>query len=422
MVPAARVRRLGVGRARARDARLGLGRLAVPPRGARRARATARPPWTRSSRSARRRPTSGRSSRCSPSSDAEVYFEVDAPSSRRSILLGRWLEARARRRSGAALRALLELGREGGARAPRRRRGRDRRSRSSRSATCFVVRPGEKLATDGVVVEGALRRRPVDAHRRARARSTSAPGDEVAGATVNASGRLVVRATRVGADTALAQIARLVAEAQAGKAPIQRLADRVSAVFVPIVIALSLATLAGWLARSAARVAEAFTAAVAVLIIACPCALGLATPTALMVGTGRGAQLGIVIKGPEVLEQTRRVDTDRPRQDRHGHRGPHGARRRRAAERRDARRRPPAGRRRRGRERAPDRAGGRGGGAAPSSVEPARRSRTSRTGRGVGVVGPVEGHAVEVGPRRTAAITVSPGTASRARRSSSPTP
>jgi Cu+-exporting ATPase len=171
----------------------------------------------------------------------------------------------------------------------------------------FVVRPGEKVATDGVVEDGesALDQSmltgeslPVEV----------GPGAEVAGATVNTYGRLVVRATKVGADTALAQIARLVAAAQSGKAPVQRLADRVSAVFVPVVILLSVATLAGWLA-SGAGAGVAFTAAVAVLIIACPCALGLATPTALMVGTGRGAQLGILIKGPEILEQTRRVGT-----------------------------------------------------------------------------------------------------------------
>ena len=237
--------------------------------------------------------------------DAEVYFEV-ASVITTLILLGRWLETRARRRSGAALRALLELGakearvlRDGvEVAAPVEELG---------VGDLFVVRPGEKIATDGVVVEGSsavdqsmLTGEPVPVD--------VAPGDEVAGATVNAHGRIVVRATRVGAETALAQIARLVAEAQAGKAPIQRLVDRVSGVFVPIVIALSLATLAGWLIFSG-DVTEAFTAAVAVLIIACPCALGLATPTALMVGAGRGAQLGILIKGPEVLEQTKRVTT-----------------------------------------------------------------------------------------------------------------
>jgi Cu+-exporting ATPase len=171
----------------------------------------------------------------------------------------------------------------------------------------FVVRPGEKIATDGVVVEGESavdqsmltgESMPVEVE----------PGEEVAGATINTYGRLVVRATKVGEETALAQIARLVAEAQAGKAPIQRLVDRISGVFVPVVLVIALGTLGGWLAV-AGNVSDAFTAAVAVLIIACPCALGLATPTALMVGTGRGAQLGILIKGPEVLEQTRRVGT-----------------------------------------------------------------------------------------------------------------
>jgi Cu+-exporting ATPase len=237
--------------------------------------------------------------------DAEVYFEVTAVVTT-LILLGRWLEARARRRSGAALRALLELG----AKEARVLRDGVEVAVAPEELTVgdlFVVRPGEKLATDGVVVGGRsavdqsmLTGEPVPVD--------VAPGDEVAGATMNTSGRLVVRATRVGSDTALAQIARLVAEAQAGKAPIQRLADRVSGVFVPIVIGLSLATLAGWLLLGG-TVTEAFTAAVAVLIIACPCALGLATPTALMVGTGRGAQLGIVIRGPEVLEQTKRVST-----------------------------------------------------------------------------------------------------------------
>ena len=237
--------------------------------------------------------------------DAEVYFEVTSVVTT-LILLGRWLESRARRRSGAALRALLELG------AKEARVLRDGVEvavpiEALAVGDLFVVRPGEKIATDGIVVEGSsavdqsmLTGEPVPVD--------VGPGNEVAGATVNAHGRLVVRATQVGAETALAQIARLVAEAQAGKAPIQRLVDRVSGVFVPIVIALSLATLAGWLVFDG-NVADAFTAAVAVLIIACPCALGLATPTALMVGTGRGAQLGILIKGPEVLEQTKRVTT-----------------------------------------------------------------------------------------------------------------
>ena len=222
------------------------------------------------------------------------------------ILLGRYLEARAKRRSGEAIRALLELG------AKEARVLRDGVEvvvpiDELRLGDLFVVRPGEKIATDGVVEDGAsavdqsmLTGEPVPVE--------VGPGDEVAGATINTSGRLVVRATRVGADTALAQIARLVAEAQAGKAPIQRLADRVSAVFVPVVIVIALAD-ARRLARRHRRRADAFTAAVAVLIIACPCALGLATPTALMVGTGRGAQLGILIKGPEVLERTRRITT-----------------------------------------------------------------------------------------------------------------
>jgi Cu+-exporting ATPase len=222
------------------------------------------------------------------------------------ILTGRYLEARAKRRSGAALRALLSMGakdvavlRDGGeVRIPVARLGAGDR---------FVVRPGEKIATDGVVESGSsavdtsmLTGEPVPVE--------VAPGDPVAGATVNASGRLVVRATRVGADTQLGQMAKLVADAQSGKASVQRLADRVSGVFVPVVIAIAAATLLGWLAAGQPAVA-AFTAAVAVLIIACPCALGLATPTALLVGTGRGAQLGILIKGPEVLESTRTIDT-----------------------------------------------------------------------------------------------------------------
>ncbi|MET8893155.1 heavy metal translocating P-type ATPase [Streptomyces albogriseolus] len=223
------------------------------------------------------------------------------------ILAGRYFEARAKRRAGAALRALLELGAKdvtvllpGG-------------SEETRPVSDlavgdrFLVRPGEKIATDGTVVEGSS---AVDA---STLTGESVPvevtaGDPVTGATVNAGGRLVVRATRVGADTQLARMARLVEDAQNGKASAQRLADRISAVFVPVVIALALATLGFWIGNGAGTTA-AFTAAVAVLIIACPCALGLATPTALMVGTGRGAQLGILIKGPEVLESTRRVDT-----------------------------------------------------------------------------------------------------------------
>jgi Cu+-exporting ATPase len=236
---------------------------------------------------------------------ADVYFEV-AGVITALILLGRFLEARARRTSGAAVRALLELG------AKEARLLRDGEEvlvplEELRVDDRFVVRPGEKIATDGFVETGE------SAVDRSMLTGESvpmevAPGTEVAGATINTYGRLVVRATKVGADTALAQIARLVAEAQAGKAPIQRLVDRVSAVFVPIVIGIAVATLVGWLLVTG-DAGAAFTAAVAVLIIACPCALGLATPTALMVGTGRGAQLGILIKGPEILEQTRRIDT-----------------------------------------------------------------------------------------------------------------
>src|SRR5215216_4872051 len=238
--------------------------------------------------------------------DTEMYFET-ASVITTLVLAGRFFEARAKRRAGAALRALLELGAKdvalldaGGA---ERRVPVERLMPGDR----FIVRPGEKVATDGVVEEGSsavdmsmLTGEPVPVE--------VGPGAEVAGATVNAGGRLVVRATKVGADTALAQIARLVTEAQSGKAPVQRLADRVSGVFVPVVIALAIATLGFWL--GAGESAEfAFTAAVAVLIIACPCALGLATPTALMVGTGRGAQLGLLIRGPEILESTRAVDT-----------------------------------------------------------------------------------------------------------------
>ncbi|MFF4531922.1 heavy metal translocating P-type ATPase [Streptomyces sp. NPDC001407] len=222
------------------------------------------------------------------------------------LLAGRWLEARSKRKAGAALRALLELGAKD---VTVLRDGREERIPVSRLAVGdrFAVRPGEKIATDGTVVEGAS---AVDA---SMLTGESLPvdvavGDTVAGATVNAAGRLVVEATRVGADTQLARMARLVEDAQNGKAEVQRLADRVSGVFVPVVLLIALGTLAGWLLATG-DTAAAFTAAVAVLIIACPCALGLATPTALMVGTGRGAQLGILIKGPEVLESTRRVDT-----------------------------------------------------------------------------------------------------------------
>ena len=235
----------------------------------------------------------------------QTYFEVAAVITT-LILLGRYFEARARRRSGAAIRALLELG------AKEARVLRDGEEvlvpvEQLRVGDLFVVRPGEKVATDGVVDSGAsaldqsmLTGEPVPVE--------VGPGMTVAGATINTSGRLVVRATQIGADTALAQIARLVADAQAGKAPIQRLVDRVASIFVPIVIVVALGTLVGWLLVSG-DTGQAFTAAVAVLIIACPCALGLATPTALMVGSGRGAQLGILIKGPEILERTRRVTT-----------------------------------------------------------------------------------------------------------------
>ncbi len=236
----------------------------------------------------------------------EVYFEVAAVVVT-FVLAGRYFEARAKRRSGAALEALLELGAKEVS--VLEEDGSERRIDATEleAGQSFVVRPGEKVATDGEVVEGHSavdeslltgESVPVEV----------GPGSAVTGATINAGGRLVVRATRVGSDTALAQIARLVTEAQTGKADVQRLADRVSGIFVPIVIALATATLGFWLAADVST-AYAFTAAVAVLIIACPCALGLATPTALLVGTGRGAQLGLLIRGPEVLESTRRIDT-----------------------------------------------------------------------------------------------------------------
>jgi Cu+-exporting ATPase len=235
----------------------------------------------------------------------EIYLEVAAGVTT-FILAGRYFEARAKRRSGAALRALLELGAKDVAVL---RNGSEVRIPADQLVVGdqFVVRPGEKVATDGVIVSGSS---AVDA---SMLTGESVPvevgeGDPVVGATVNAGGRLLVRATRVGSDTQLAQMARLVEDAQNGKAAVQRLADRVSGFFVPIVIGLALATLGFWLGNGS-PVEIAFTAAVAVLIIACPCALGLATPTALMVGTGRGAQLGILIKGPEVLESTRRIDT-----------------------------------------------------------------------------------------------------------------
>jgi len=239
------------------------------------------------------------------SGSAHTYLEVAAGVTA-LILLGRYLEARAKRRSGVALRALLSLGAKEVA---VMRNGAELRLPVERLAVGdeFVVRPGEKIASDGIVVSGSsavdtsmLTGEPVPAE--------VGPGDAVTGGCVNVGGRLMVRATRVGADTQLAQMARLVAEAQAGKAPVQRLADRVSAVFVPVVIGIALVTLAAWLATGHPAGA-AFTAAVAVLIIACPCAMGLATPTAILVGTGRGAQLGILVKGPEVLESAKAVDT-----------------------------------------------------------------------------------------------------------------
>ncbi|RSM38801.1 cadmium-translocating P-type ATPase [Amycolatopsis balhimycina DSM 5908] len=235
----------------------------------------------------------------------DLYFEVAAAVTT-FILAGRYFETRSKRRAGAALRALMDLGAKD---VTVLRDGEEHLVpiKDLQVGAVFVARPGEKIATDGVVTDGGSavdtslltgESVPVEV----------GPGDAVTGATVNVGGRLLVRATRVGADTRLAQMARLVEAAQNGKAEVQRLADRVSAVFVPAVVFAALATLAGWLATGGTADA-AFTAAVAVLIIACPCALGLATPTALLVGTGRGAQLGILIKGPEVLESTRRVDT-----------------------------------------------------------------------------------------------------------------
>ena len=239
--------------------------------------------------------------------EGELYFEV-ASVVTVFILLGRYFEARAKRRAGAALKALLELGaKDVAARRPGRRGAARARRGAARRRSASSSGPGEKIATDGVIESGQSsvdtslltgESVPVEV----------GPGDEAIGATVNVSGRLVVRATHVGADTAVAQIGRLVTEAQTGKAPVQRLADRISAVFVPIVIAIAVATLGFWLATGADP-AFAFAAAVSVLIIACPCALGLATPTALLVGSGRGAQLGVLIKGPEMLEQTRRATT-----------------------------------------------------------------------------------------------------------------
>ncbi len=240
----------------------------------------------------------------------ELYFETAAVVTT-FLLAGRYAEHRSRRRAGDALRALLDLGAKDVAllvTGPDGRRTEQRVPISQlHTGDEFAVRPGEKVATDGVVVSGTsavdtslLTGEPVPVD--------VGPGDELTGATINSSGHLVVRATRVGEETRLAQIGRLVAAAQTGKAPVQRLADRISAVFVPVVLVLATITFVVWLVSGGGTQA-AFTAAVAVLIIACPCALGLATPTALLVGTGRGAQLGILIKGPEILEQTRRIDT-----------------------------------------------------------------------------------------------------------------
>ena len=236
---------------------------------------------------------------------ANIYLEVGAGVTM-FILAGRYFEKRSKRQAGAALRALLELGAK---EVSVLRNGVETKIPTDELQVGdeFIVRPGEKIATDGVVISGAS---AVDA---SMLTGESVPvevgeSDPVTGATVNAGGRLVVRATRIGADTQLAQMAKLVEDAQTGKAEVQRLADRISGVFVPIVIVIAVVTLGAWLGAGFPA-AAAFTAAVAVLVIACPCALGLATPTALLVGTGRGAQLGILIKGPEVLESTRRVDT-----------------------------------------------------------------------------------------------------------------
>ena len=236
---------------------------------------------------------------------ANIYLEVAAGVTM-FILAGRYFEKRSKRQAGAALRALLELGAKDVAVL---RNGEEVRIPIEDLAVGdeFIVRPGEKIATDGIIVSGVS---AIDASMLTgeSVPVEAGPGDAVTGATVNASGRLVVRATRVGTDTQLAQMAKLVEDAQSGKADVQRLADRVSGIFVPIAIAIAIGALGAWLGAGFPP-ASAFTAAVAVLIIACPCALGLATPTALLVGTGRGAQLGILIKGPEVLESTRRVNT-----------------------------------------------------------------------------------------------------------------
>ena len=303
------------------------------------------------------------------------------------MLAGRYFEATAKRRAGAALTSLLELGAKdvavldgsGEHRIPIER---------LQPGDRFVVRPGEKVATDGIVVEG---RSAVDLSLLTgeSVPVEVGPGTEVAGATVNAGGRLVIRATKVGADTALAQIAKLVSDAQSGKAPVQRLADRVASIFVPAVIALAVATLGFWLGTGESAT-FAFTAAVSVLIIACPCALGLATPVALMVGTGRGAQLGLLIKGPEVLESTRRVDTivlDKT--------GTVTTGRMSARRRRHRRLRPPRGARDRGRARSRVRASDRPRDRAAAASDLAVEGFTNR--EGLGVEGVVDGQAVVAG-------------------------
>ncbi len=234
-----------------------------------------------------------------------IYLEVAAVLTT-LILLGRYLEARAARLSSAAIRTLLDLGAK---EVVLWREGREERVPIDRLVVGddFLVRPGEKIATDGLVVEGHSAVDEAMLTGESVPRDVG-PGDQVTGATLNAQGRLLIRATRVGSDTSLAQMGRLIEQAQTSKAPVQRLADRISAVFVPIVLLIALGTLIGWLAATH-QGGESFAAAVAVLVIACPCALGLATPAALMVGTGRGAQVGILIKGAQVLESTRRIDT-----------------------------------------------------------------------------------------------------------------
>jgi P-type Cu+ transporter len=238
--------------------------------------------------------------------DHHLYLEV-ASTTVALILAGRWFESRSKRRAGSALRALLDRGAFEAMVIDAS--GVERRVPAAdlRVGDRFVVRPGERIATDGVVEEGTAGVDTSLVTGESVPRDV-APGDAVTGATINTNGRLLVRATRVGADTTLAQMARLVADAQSGKAPVQRLADRVAGVFVPVVVALAVTTLGFWFARTGS-LSDAMGPAMAVLIIACPCALGLATPTALLVGTGRGAQMGVLIRGPEVLESTRAVDT-----------------------------------------------------------------------------------------------------------------